>query len=83
MTLRAVRRIIQNVRSREYFRSGQWTADPEQAQQFSDSGKVIDTCLKYHLREVELVLQLEGEPAGAFETRVRLFDELPVSSSLL
>ncbi len=78
-----MRRIIQDVRSREYFRSGQWTADAGQAQEFPDSGKVIDTCLKYRLRDVELVLQPEGESAGLFETRVRLFDEVPVSSSRL
>ncbi len=53
-----MRRLLKNLRTREYFGQGQWTPDPGQAQDFPNSGKVIDTCLKYHLTDVELVLQL-------------------------
>lgn len=69
-----MRRMLKNLRTREYFGQGQWTPDPGQAQDFSDSGKAIDTCLKYHLTDVELILQLNTEPQDAFDTHLRLFD---------
>jgi hypothetical protein len=69
-----MRRLLQSVKTGEYFREGQWTPDPAQAQDFSDSGKVIETCLRNHLTDVELVLQLDPEAVGVSDTRVRLFD---------
>ena len=69
-----MRRLLQSVKTGEYFREGQWTPDPAQAQDFSDSGKVIETCLRHHLTDVELVLQLDSEAVGVFDTHVRLFD---------
>ncbi len=81
-----MRRIIRSVETHEYFRWGQWTPNPGLAQHFPDSGKVIDTCLRYHLHDVELVLQLNDEPAEGFDTHVRLFDftsrSNPVNSRL-
>jgi len=72
-----MRRLLKSLKTREYFGEGHWTADPAQAQDFSDSGKVIDTCLKYHLSEVELVLQLSAEPQELYDTHLRLFDYRP------
>jgi hypothetical protein len=72
-----MRRLLKNLTTREYFGQGQWTPDPSQAQDFSDSGKAIDTCLKYHLTDVELILQLDAEPQDAFDTHLRLFDYGP------
>ena len=69
-----MRRIVQNAKTGEYFRDGQWTPDAAQAQHFSDSGKAIETCLQYHLTDVDLVLQLSNETVGIFDTHVRLFD---------
>jgi hypothetical protein len=69
-----MRRLLRNFRTREYFGQGQWTPDAGRAQDFPDSGKAIDTCLKYHLRDVELILQLDAEPQDAFDTHLRLFD---------
>jgi hypothetical protein len=74
-----MRRLLKNVRTCEYFGQGQWTPDPEQAQDFPDSGKAITTCLKYHLTDVELVLQLNAEPQDAFDTHLRLFDYQPAA----
>jgi hypothetical protein len=70
----AMRRLLQSVETGEYFRAGQWTPDPAQAQHFSDSGEVIETCLRHHLTEVELVLQLDSEAVGVSDKHVRLFD---------
>ncbi len=69
-----MRRLLKSLRTREYFGHGQWTADPSQAQDFSDSGKAIATCLRYHLTDVELVLQLEAQPRDPYDTHLRLFD---------
>ena len=72
-----MRRLLKNLITREYFGEGQWTPDIGQAQDFADSGKAIDTCLKYHLTDVELILQIEAEPQDAFDTHLRLFDYGP------
>ena len=72
-----MRRLLKSVRTQEYFGQGYWTPNPALAQDFPDAGKVIDTCLRYHLTDVELVLQLNAEPQDAFDTHVRLFDYGP------
>jgi len=54
---RIVRRLIRSLKSCQYFRNGQWTADPALAEHFSDAGKVVEACVRYHLVDVELVLQ--------------------------
>ena len=69
-----MRRLLKSLRTHEYFSRGRWTPEADQAQHFTDAGKVIDTCLKYHLTEVELVLQLNAEPQDAYDTHLRLFD---------
>ena len=71
----SVRRLIRNLRTCEYFRGGQWTADPNQADHFSDAGKVVEACIRHHLMDVELVLELNTEPSGIFETHLRLLDQ--------
>lgn len=72
-----MRRLLKSVTTREYFSQGCWTPDPALAQDFPDSGKAIDTCLKYHLSDVELVLQLNAEPQDFCDTHLRLFDYGP------
>lgn len=67
-------RVIRHVKTGGYFRKGEWTEDSNQAEQFEDAGKVIETCLRYHLSDVELVLHTHGEAMEAFDTHVKLFD---------
>jgi hypothetical protein len=69
-----MRRLLKSLRTREYFCEGQWTPEASRAQHFPDAGNVIDTCLRYHLTDVELVLQLNAEPHDAYDTHLRLFD---------
>jgi hypothetical protein len=69
-----MRRLLKSLKTRQYFGQCQWTADPHEAQDFSNGGQVIDTCLRYHLTDVELVLQINAEPQDAFDTHLRLFD---------
>jgi hypothetical protein len=72
-----VSRVIRSVTSHQYFRHGQWTSDPALADHFPDAGKVVEACIRYHLSDVELVLKLETEPSGAFDTHLRLLDHKP------
>jgi hypothetical protein len=71
----SVKRLIRSVRSSEYFRGGQWTFDPKDADQFPDAGKVVEACIRYHLTDVELVLQLTTQPSGSFEMHLPLRDQ--------
>jgi hypothetical protein len=72
-----MRRLVKNLRTQEYFSQGHWTREASQAQHFTDSGNAIETCLRYHLTDVELVLQLNAEPQEAYDTHLRLFDYEP------
>ena len=72
-----MRRLVKNIRTQEYFSQGQWTREASEAQHFTDAGNAIETCLHYHLTDVELVLQLNAEPHEAFDTHLRLFDYGP------
>ena len=69
-----MRRIIRSLKSRQYFRNGRWTPDPSLANHFSDTGEVIQTCMKYHLRNVELILQFSDEGPAGYDLGLRLFD---------
>lgn len=69
-----MRRLVKSLRSNGYFSQGHWTSEASQAQDFTDAGNAIETCLRYHLTDVELVLQLNAEPQEAFDTHLRLFD---------
>jgi hypothetical protein len=72
-----MRRLVKHLKTHEYLGQGQWTADPRQAMDFSDAGKAIETCLRNHFLDVELVLQLDAEPQEAFDTHLPLFDYGP------
>ena len=72
-----MRRFVRNLRTQEYFARGEWTPRASDAQHFPDAGNAIETCLKYRLQDVELVLQLNAEPQEAFDTHLRLFDYEP------
>ena len=67
-------RVIRSTKSHEYLHGGEWTPDPHLADQFPDSGEAIAACLRFHLREVELVLQFDDEPLEACDTHLALFD---------
>jgi hypothetical protein len=69
-----MRRVLKNLRTQEYFSQGGWTPEASQAQDFSDAGNAINACLRYHLTDVELVLQLNTEPHDGFDVHLRLFD---------
>jgi len=69
-----MKRVLKSLTTHEFFAQGHWTREPSEAQHFTDAGIAIETCLRYHLTDVELVLQLNTEPHEAFDTHLRLFD---------
>ena|SRR5712691_4033316 len=77
----SVRRLIRSLKSCQYFRNGQWTSDPDLADHFPDAGKVVEACVRYHLVDVELVLQRTDESSGFFDMHLRLLD-LPMTASV-
>jgi hypothetical protein len=72
-----MRRFVKSLTTQEYFSQGDWTREASRAQHFADAGDAIETCLRYHLTDVELVLQLNTEPQEAYDTHLRLFDYGP------
>jgi hypothetical protein len=69
-----MRRVVRSLKTQEYFSQGHWTREASQAQDFADAGNAIAACLRYHLTDVELVLQLSTEPQEFYDTHLRLFD---------
>jgi hypothetical protein len=67
-----VRRIIGSTKTQEFFRQGSWTPDPAVAPDFPGTRELLAVCAAYHLRDVELALQLEHEPPGGCGVRVPL-----------
>jgi hypothetical protein len=63
--VKAIKRVLRRAGSREYFRQGAWTPDPDEADNFSDAVEVAETCAEYGLTNVELALRF-GTGAGDF-----------------
>lgn len=55
----AIKRVLRRKDSREYFKDGGWTADPNEANCFSDVVEVARTCARYQLSDVELAVRFE------------------------
>jgi len=66
--------MIRCISSGKFFHGGSWTPDPSEAEHFADAGKAIEACVRHHFTDVELVIQLNPNPHGVFDARVRLFD---------
>ncbi len=68
---RTIKRFLRHRSSREYFKSGGWTSDPEQADSFSDVVEVAQTCARYGLSDVELALRYASGGHDLFCTPIR------------
>jgi hypothetical protein len=66
-----VRRFLRHRASRAYFKDGGWTADPAQANAFSDVLEVAETCTRYGLSDVEVALRYETSSCDLFCTTLR------------
>jgi hypothetical protein len=66
-----VKRFLRHRASREYFRDGGWTANPEEANIFSDVVEVAETCARYGLIDVEVALRLQPQAGDVFCVQIR------------
>ena len=66
---RTPRRVLRHRRYRTYFKHGAWTRNLDQADDFSNVRQVAETCIRYRLRGVDLVL---GAAAGLREISIQV-----------
>jgi len=66
----AVLRFVRCQRTGRYFRSGKWTSNCSEASTFDDVLEAVHACTRHHLRNVELVLRVEGAASDIFRTRI-------------
>ncbi len=71
--------LIRDTRTREYFHEGSWTLDPYRAEVFPDATKVVAACVRFQLRDVELVLQFGLEARGPYSIDLPLPENLRVA----
>lgn len=68
---RPVKRLLRRRDTREYLAHGGWTANPEEAQSFSDVVEVAEICAQRGLCGVELSLRVDGGDGDVFCTEIR------------
>jgi hypothetical protein len=66
-----IKRFLRHRESREYFKDGGWTSNPEEADSFSDVVEVARTCARYGLNDVELALRYDAGACDLFCTPIR------------
>ncbi len=66
-----IKRFLRHKGSREYFKDGGWTENPEEARSFADCVEVAEVCAQYGLKDVELALRFDSAPCDFFCTPVR------------
>jgi hypothetical protein len=76
-----VRYFIRSTKTQKYFHEGQWTLDSHLAQAFPDTSKALGAYLRYHLKNVELVLQFRSEPSEIYDLCMPLSVHSPCGNS--
>jgi hypothetical protein len=66
-----VNRVLRHRASREYFRDGNWTSNPEEASTFSDALEAARVCVRHRLENVELALRFPSGASDVFCTPIR------------
>jgi hypothetical protein len=67
----SVKRLLRHRQSRAYFCNGQWTRNPEEADNFPDVVRVAEACVQYGLSDVEMALRLQTANCDLFCTPIR------------
>ena len=65
---RTAKRVLRHRRSRAYFKEGAWTEHIDEATEFPNVRQIAETCVRHHLRDVDLILSSE---AGFMELTIR------------
>ncbi|HSU52817.1 MAG TPA: hypothetical protein VLT36_02015 [Candidatus Dormibacteraeota bacterium] len=68
---KTIKRVLRHKESREYFKDGAWTNDPQEASSFTDVVEVVEACTRYGLSDVELALRFDSASADVFCTSIR------------
>ena len=63
-----IKRLLRRIDTAEYFNGGGWTADPAEAESFSDALEAAETCARFKLTNVELALRVEPRASDVFCT---------------
>jgi hypothetical protein len=70
-TQSTIKRFLRHKSSREYFKDGGWTADPQEANHFKDAVEAAEACARYGLNDVELALRFDSAHSDVFCTSLR------------
>lgn len=68
---KAIKRILRDRESRKYFKDGNWTDNPGEANTYADVVEVAETCSRYGLKNVELALRFDTAEFDLFCLRIR------------
>jgi hypothetical protein len=66
-----IKRLLRHRGSKEYFKDGGWTQDPEEADCFSDIVEVAQACTRHGLNNVEVALRYPASRGDFFSTLIR------------
>ncbi len=66
-----IKRFVSHRSSREYFKNGGWTTNPQEADCFSDAVEAAQVCARYGLSDVELALRYASATHDVFCTPIR------------
>jgi hypothetical protein len=69
--LQTVKRLLRNTDSQKYFKDGDWTNNPEEADSFSDVVEAAEICAQHGLTGVELAVRLDAQACDVFCTPMR------------
>ncbi len=65
-----IKRVLRSKSSREYYKDGGWTKNPDEAKSFNDVVEVAETCARHRLNDVELALRVHPQAADVFCTPI-------------
>jgi hypothetical protein len=68
-----VRRILRNRTTGRFYLNGEWTEDPELAENFSSTQEAIGIVVEKQLQDVELILAFGWEPSRIYDVCLPLF----------
>ncbi len=67
----SIKRLLRHRSSRQYYKDGGWTQNPEEAKSFADVVEVAQTCAQQGLSDVELALRYGSSKSDVFCTPIR------------
>jgi hypothetical protein len=63
---KTLRRLLRSRSTQAYFSHGGWTSSPEEAEGFPGAMEAAQSCARYGLNDMELVLRVEDSQLDAF-----------------